>query len=120
MFTYELQRRLAPHGTTIAVAAHPGVSNTELVRNLPAALRLPVTWLSPLLTQKPEMGALPTLRAASDPGVAGGQYYGPGGWGEIKGYPKLVASSTESHNHTTQLRLWAISEKLTGVGFPLL
>jgi NAD(P)-dependent dehydrogenase (short-subunit alcohol dehydrogenase family) len=48
MFTYELQRRLAPLGSTIAVAAHPGVSDTELTRNVPAALRLPVTWLAPL------------------------------------------------------------------------
>ena len=78
MFTYELQRRLAPHGTTVAVAAHPGVSNTELTRNTPAALRVPLTWLAPLLTQKAEMGALPTLRAATDPAVVGGQYYGPG------------------------------------------
>ena len=70
MFTYELQRRLAPHGTTVAVAAHPGVSNTELARNTPAALRLPLTWLAPLVTQTPAMGALPTLRAATDPAVA--------------------------------------------------
>ncbi|MFH9554734.1 SDR family NAD(P)-dependent oxidoreductase [Streptomyces sp. NPDC017435] len=118
MFTYELQRRLAPHGTTVAVAAHPGVSNTELVRNTPAALRMPITWLAPLLTQKAEMGALPTLRAATDPSVVGGQYYGPGDRGEIRGYPKLVASSRDSHDRTTQQRLWTVSEELTGVTFP--
>ncbi|WP_430256832.1 SDR family NAD(P)-dependent oxidoreductase [Neorhizobium sp. DAR64872/K0K18] len=117
MFTYELQRRLAASGTTVAVAAHPGVSNTELVRNLPAALRHPVKWLAPLLTQKAEMGALPTLRAATDPSVAGGQYYGPGGLGEIRGFPKLVSSSRDSHDLVTQKRLWAISEELTGVTF---
>jgi NAD(P)-dependent dehydrogenase (short-subunit alcohol dehydrogenase family) len=115
MFTYELQRRLAPHGTTIAVAAHPGVSNTELARNTPAALRLPLTWLAPLLTQKAEMGALPTLRAATDPAVRGGQYYGPGNRGEIRGYPKLVTSSPDSHDQTAQQRLWTVSEELTGV-----
>lgn len=118
LFTYELQRRLASHGTTVAVAAHPGVSNTELARNTPTALRVPVTWLAPLLTQKPEMGALPTLRAATDPAVLGGQYYGPGGRGEVRGYPKLVESSPESHDQTTQRRLWAVSEELTDVGFP--
>ncbi|MFD5178047.1 SDR family NAD(P)-dependent oxidoreductase [Nocardia sp. NPDC058379] len=118
MFTYELQRRLAPHGTTVAVAAHPGVSNTELVRNSPAAFRVPVTWLAPLLTQKPEMGALPTLRAATDPAVVGGQYYGPGGLGEIRGYPKLVTSSADSHDQAVQQRLWSVSEELTGVTFP--
>lgn len=117
MFTYELQRRLAPHGTTVAVAAHPGVSNTELARNTPAALRVPVTWLAPLLTQKAEMGALPTLRAATDPAVTGGQYYGPGNRGEIRGYPKLVTSSPDSHDQAAQQRLWTVSEELTGVTF---
>ncbi|MEU1470450.1 SDR family NAD(P)-dependent oxidoreductase [Streptomyces sp. NPDC005761] len=119
MFTYELQRRLAPLGTTVAVAAHPGVSNTELMRNVPAALRMPVTWLAPLLLQKAEMGALPTLRAATDPVVAGGQYYGPGNRGEIRGYPKLVTSSPDSHDQVTQQRLWTVSEELTGVTFPV-
>ncbi|TDK23910.1 SDR family NAD(P)-dependent oxidoreductase [Arthrobacter crusticola] len=119
MFTYELQRRLAPHGTTVAVAAHPGVSNTELMRNSPAVLRVPLTWLAPLITQKAAMGALPTLRAATDPTVIGGQYYGPSGRGEVRGYPKLVTSSTESHDQLTQQRLWTVSEELTGVTFPL-
>lgn len=119
MFTYELQRRLAPHGTTLAVAAHPGVSDTELARNTPAALRVPMGWLAPLLTQTPEMGALPTVRAATDPGVPGGQYYGPGGRGEIRGYPTLVSSSDASHDHAVQQRLWTVSEELTGVSFPV-
>jgi NAD(P)-dependent dehydrogenase (short-subunit alcohol dehydrogenase family) len=120
MFTYELQRRLAPHGTTIALAAHPGVSNTDLVRNLPAPLRALAGILAPLLTQRPEMGALPTLRAATDPAAMGGQYYGPDGWGEVRGYPKLVNSSPDSHNRATQQRLWTVSEELTGVKYPLL
>ncbi len=119
MFTYELQRRLAPHGTTVAAAAHPGASDTELARNAPAAFRLPVAWLGPLLTQTAEMGALPTLRAATDPAVRGGQYYGPGGRGEIRGYPKLVTSSRDSHDQAAQRRLWTVSEELTGVTFPL-
>ncbi|MER7607856.1 SDR family NAD(P)-dependent oxidoreductase [Nocardioides sp. NPDC127503] len=119
MFTYELQRRLAPHGTTVAVAAHPGGSNTELTRNTPAALRAPITWLAPLITQPAEMGALPTLRAATDPAVLGGQYYGPGGWGEMRGYPKLVTSSPFSYDLQTQQRLWNVSEELTGVRIPL-
>ncbi|GID97191.1 hypothetical protein Adi01nite_66030 [Amorphoplanes digitatis] len=69
------------------MAAHPGVSNTELARSTPAALRLPLTWLAPLITQAPAMGALPTLRAATDPAALGGQYYGPSGRNEIKGRP---------------------------------
>jgi NAD(P)-dependent dehydrogenase (short-subunit alcohol dehydrogenase family) len=119
MFTYELQRRLAPHGTTVAVAAHPGVSSTELARNMPTVLRLPVDWLAALFTQKPDMGALPTLRAATDPAVVGGQYYGPGNRGEIRGYPKPVTSSPDSHDRAAQQRLWSVSEELTGVTFPL-
>ncbi|WP_433200843.1 SDR family NAD(P)-dependent oxidoreductase [Dactylosporangium sp. CS-047395] len=118
MFTYELQRRLAVHGTTVAVAAHPGMSSTELARNTPAAVRLPLTWVAPVITQPPAMGALPTLRAATDPAVLGGQYYGPGGRNEIKGYPRLVTSSPESYEVGVQQRLWAVSEDLTGVTFP--
>ncbi|EGD43242.1 oxidoreductase, short-chain dehydrogenase/reductase family [Nocardioidaceae bacterium Broad-1] len=119
MFTYELQRRLAPHGTTVAVAAHPGGSNTELARNSPAALRVPFALVGPLLAQSAAMGALPTLCAATDPAVIGGQYYGPSGRGEIRGYPKLVTSSPASYDLATQQRLWAVSEQLTDVRFPL-
>ncbi|MCZ2805175.1 SDR family NAD(P)-dependent oxidoreductase [Modestobacter sp. VKM Ac-2983] len=118
MFTYELQRRLAVHGTTtVAAAAHPGVSNTELVRNSPTVLRAPMDWLAPLLTQPAAMGALPTLRAATDPAVLGGQYYGPSGRGEVRGHPRLVTSSPESYDLAVQQRLWAVSEDLTGVTF---
>ncbi|MGA5414267.1 SDR family NAD(P)-dependent oxidoreductase [Streptomyces pseudogriseolus] len=119
MFTYELQRRLARHGTTVAVAAHPGVSNTELLRNSPAAFRLPITWLAPLITQNATMGALPTLRAATGPDVRGGQYYGPSGFQEVRGHPTLVQSSRDSHDRAVQQRLWTVSEELTGVTFPV-
>jgi NAD(P)-dependent dehydrogenase (short-subunit alcohol dehydrogenase family) len=117
MFTYELQRRLI--GTnTIAAAAHPGGSNTELMRNLPAAIRGVGTLLTPLF-QGPDMGALPTLRAATDPGVLGGQYFGPDGFGEQRGYPKIVRSTAASHDAAAQRRLWSVSEELTGVTFPI-
>jgi NAD(P)-dependent dehydrogenase (short-subunit alcohol dehydrogenase family) len=117
MFTYELQRRL--QGTnTIAGAAHPGGSNTELARNLPVAMRGLTTMLAPLM-QGPEMGALPTLRAATDPSVLGGQYYGPDGFGEQRGYPKVVASSEASHDVAAQNRLWAVSEELTSAVTPV-
>src|SRR6478672_4868799 len=77
MFTYELQRRLSGAGTTIAVAAHPGLASTELARYTPAIVAF---FYVRVMTQKAAMGALPTLRAATDPGVLGGQYYGPGGF----------------------------------------
>ncbi len=115
LFTYELQRRLAPHGTTIAAAAHPGGSNTELGRYTPAALRPLVNVFFSVIAQDAAMGALPTLRAATDPGVLGGQYYGPDGFAETRGYPKLVASTRKSHDAELQRRLWEVSEQLTGV-----
>jgi NAD(P)-dependent dehydrogenase (short-subunit alcohol dehydrogenase family) len=118
MFTYELQRRL--QGTnTIAVAAHPGSSNTELGRNTPAPVRVIFDFVAPYVAQSADMGALPTLRAATDPGVLGGQYYGPDGLGEQRGYPKVVASSAASHDTEAQRRLWAVSEELTAVVSPV-
>ncbi|MGV0048616.1 SDR family NAD(P)-dependent oxidoreductase [Mycobacterium colombiense] len=119
MFTYELQRRLAPQGTTIAVAAHPGGSRTELTRNLPPLAERVVTPVFGLISQDAAMGALPTLRAATDPGVLGGQYYGPDGLGEMQGHPKVVASSERSHDVAAQRKLWTVSEDLTGVVYPL-
>lgn len=121
LFTYELQRRLAaaPDAKTIAVAAHPGGSNTELMRHLPGVVRPVAAALGPMLFQSAAMGALPTLRAATDPAVEGGQYFGPGGFLEQRGHPKLVKSSAQSHDEELQRRLWAISEELTGVSFPI-
>jgi NAD(P)-dependent dehydrogenase (short-subunit alcohol dehydrogenase family) len=118
LFTYELERRLAPHGTTIAVAAHPGGSNTELMRNLPRLVAAVSSLVEPLM-QDADLGALPTLRAATDPAVLGGQYFGPDGFQEIRGYPKVVASSAQSHDLELQRRLWAVSEELTGVVYPV-
>ena len=117
LFTYELQRRL--QGTnTIAAAAHPGGSRTELTRNLPPLVAAATRLLEPLF-QSADMGALPTLRAATDPGVLGGQYYGPDGLGEQRGYPKVVASSTGSHDTDAQRQLWTVSEELTSVVSPV-
>jgi NAD(P)-dependent dehydrogenase (short-subunit alcohol dehydrogenase family) len=114
LFTYELQRRLA--GTnTVAVAAHPGGSSSELSRYLPGAVQL----VFRPLEQDTEMGALPTLRAATDPDATGGQYFGPGGFAEMRGYPKVVASNGRSHDGAVQRRLWTVSEDLTGVTYQL-
>jgi NAD(P)-dependent dehydrogenase (short-subunit alcohol dehydrogenase family) len=87
LFIYELERRLRKAGAaTSALAAHPGVAATELTRNSPAVLRWLAEVTSPLL-QSPLMGALATLRAATDPSAVGGQYYGPRGVGELMGHP---------------------------------
>ncbi|BBZ62798.1 SDR family NAD(P)-dependent oxidoreductase [Mycolicibacterium monacense] len=120
LFTYELNRRLSAKGApTIAVAAHPGTSSTELTRNLWPVARRPVELVWGLVSQTPEMGALPTLRAATDPDVRGGQYYGPDGIGEQRGHPKLVQSNARSYDEAAQRRLWSVSEELTGVTFPV-
>ncbi|MET8852717.1 SDR family NAD(P)-dependent oxidoreductase [Amycolatopsis sp. NPDC004625] len=119
MFAYELQRRLAPHGTTTSIAAHPGVARTELMRNSPAVLRALFPVVAPLFTQSSERGALPTLRAATDPAALGGQYYGPAGPGGYRGRPQVVASTPQSYDVAVQRRLWAVSEELTAVKFPV-
>lgn len=117
LFTYELQRRLKAKGApTVALAAHPGFSDTELMRHLPGFIP---DFLWRPFTQPADMGALPTLRAATDPGAQGGQYYGPDGIGESTGHPKVVKSSAQSHNEDIQRRLWTMSEGLTGVTYPV-
>jgi NAD(P)-dependent dehydrogenase (short-subunit alcohol dehydrogenase family) len=118
LFTYELQRRLTGK-PTIAAAAHPGFSDTELMRNMPTPIRQAVELVAPLISQSPAMGALPTLRAATDPAARGGQYYGPSGLFETRGYPKVVSSSRQSHDEALQSRLWTVSEELTRVAYSL-
>lgn len=118
LFTYELQRRLAAASASAeAFAAHPGGSDTELSRHIPGA-RFAGPLLS-LLAQSAAMGALPTLRAATDPSATGGEYYGPDGFQEVRGYPVIVESSNRSHDAEAQRRLWEISEELTGVAYPI-
>lgn len=119
MFTYELQRRLTEKGApTIAVAAHPGISNTELMRHIPGSGLPGFKQLAGLVTNSPPIGALGTLRAATDSAVRGGQYYGPSGFRELVGHPVLVGSNRKSHDVAVQQRLWSVSEELTGVEFP--
>jgi NAD(P)-dependent dehydrogenase (short-subunit alcohol dehydrogenase family) len=120
LFTYELQRRLAEQDTnTVAVAAHPGASSTELGRSAPTLIKPLFALADTFLFQSAAMGALPTLRAATDLDVEGGQYYGPDGLGEQRGHPKVVSSSAQSHDEDLQRRLWTVSEELTGVTYPV-
>ena len=120
MFTYELQRRLAAaQAQTQALAAHPGKARTELIRYLPAWMRWEDLVIEQPLGQSAAMGALATLRAAADPAARGGEYYGPGGRGELKGYPRLVASTERARDVEAQQRLWQESERLTGVSYPV-
>lgn len=117
LFTYELQRKLeAANKDTLAVAAHPGVAMTNLARHMEGKILFKI--LAPLfkmMAQDPAMGALPQIRASVDPAVKGGEYYGPDGKREYKGYPVVVPSNEASHNQEDAARLWEESEKLTGV-----
>jgi NAD(P)-dependent dehydrogenase (short-subunit alcohol dehydrogenase family) len=124
MFTYELQRRLSAAGAqTIAVAAHPGTARTDLTRHLSglsnAAMGPRFSSLNSWFVQGVAMGALPVLRAATDPAAVGGTYYGPDGFGQLTGYPVVVTSTTRSHNRQAQRRLWVESEQLTGITYPV-
>ena len=120
LFTYELQRRLASAGIqhVESLAAHPGVSRTNIAQGLGVIGKIAMP-IAGLFFQSAQMGALPILRAATDPEARGGQYYGPDKPNERKGYPVIVTSSSESHDAEVARRLWEQSEKLTGVKFEI-
>jgi NAD(P)-dependent dehydrogenase (short-subunit alcohol dehydrogenase family) len=125
LFTYELQARLAAAGASpVALAAHPGNARTELWRHSSLAdriayrpeLRMLTFWFA----QSAYMGALATLRAATDPDAGGGEYYGPPGRLQFTGYPVRVESSAASHDTEAARRLWDVSEEMTGVSYRVL
>jgi NAD(P)-dependent dehydrogenase (short-subunit alcohol dehydrogenase family) len=124
MFTYELQRRLAAaKAATMALAAHPGTAHTDLGRYMSrlsqAAIDPRFHVVNSWFVQDAAMGALPTLRAATDPAAVGGTYYGPAGFQQLTGYPVVVTSSNRSQNRQAQRRLWVESEQLTGITYPV-
>jgi NAD(P)-dependent dehydrogenase (short-subunit alcohol dehydrogenase family) len=121
LFTYELQRRVSASGLDIQVlAAHPGGSMTNLARHLEDKwwfkLLLP---LAEMTMQDAASGALPQLRAATDPSAEGADYYGPGGFNEIKGAPIKVSSNSRSHDLEDASKLWEVSEQTTKTNFEL-
>ena len=117
LFTAELDRRLRAVGAaTAALAAHPGATNTDIGHEgsgLTNALLRPFAAFG----QAPWTGALPIVRAATDPEAEGGQYYGPQ-W-MVQGSPHLETPSHRARNVDDARRLWARSEELTGVAFDL-
>jgi NAD(P)-dependent dehydrogenase (short-subunit alcohol dehydrogenase family) len=118
MFMYALQRRFAAaDARTIALGAHPGICTTELNRHVPGPVRPLYALASTSVAQPPALGALPTLRAATDPLAMGAHYYGPDGPFETRGLPVLKATIAPAHNRAAQERLWAVSEELTGVTY---
>jgi NAD(P)-dependent dehydrogenase (short-subunit alcohol dehydrogenase family) len=121
LFSYELDRRLAAAGArTAALAAHPGVVYTELFRNRSPVQQLLISPRARVLNfwavQNVQLGALPVLRAATDPAARGGEFYGPHRRHDT-GYPVRVRSSDRSHDVADQARLWQVSAELTGVSY---
>ncbi len=114
MFAYELNRRLQKAGSAIlSVAAHPGVSATNLAQHMPRALSM----FMPLFGQSAADGALPTLYAALGDDIKGGDYCGPRSMQQMRGAPVKVGSNRASRDEVTAKKLWSISEELTGVSF---
>jgi NAD(P)-dependent dehydrogenase (short-subunit alcohol dehydrogenase family) len=120
LFTAELQRRLAAAGSEVrAVAAHPGYAATNLQNRTENLLQNTVMAIgNRIFAQSDEMGALPTLYAATQD-IPGNSYVGPDGRGEQRGHPTLVGRSGAASEDETARRLWDLSERLTGVSFPL-
>ena len=119
LFAKELDRRARRASLNLlSVAVHPGVSRTNIFENGPGTGDLKakvVKLLGPILTQDDAMGALPTEYAATAPDVAGGSYIGPDGFGELKGYPKVVQPRPQALDEAAAEKLWQVSEQLTGV-----
>ena len=120
MFCFELQRRAVEAGTALlSMAAHPGYAATNL--QAAGTDRFYERWFmaigNRLFAQTADMGALPTLYAATFAGLPGGTYVGPGGRSEQRGYPKVVGAAGKAYDERAWRRLWEISETLTGVRY---
>ncbi|MEO9326451.1 oxidoreductase [Gordonia aurantiaca] len=125
LFAFELDRRLKVAGASaISLAAHPGGTRTGVMREqnkfLQWAYHAPsLRWLTDRFIMDPPEGALPILRAATDPKASGGQYYGPVGSLGLAGPPMLVEPAPKAKDEVVAEKLWGIAEELTGVGFDL-
>jgi NAD(P)-dependent dehydrogenase (short-subunit alcohol dehydrogenase family) len=120
LFTLELQRRLSEVGSSVrALAAHPGYAATNLQQHTESRLQDGLMAIgNRVLAQSDEMGALPTLFAATQD-VPGASYVGPDGFAEQRGHPTLVGRSAAASDPEGAAALWTLSEELTGVRFPL-
>ncbi|WP_067568402.1 oxidoreductase [Nocardia acidivorans] len=118
MFTYELQRRLTAAGAPqLSVGAHPGFAATELQSHTESIQDFFLGIGNRLFAQSAEMGALPTLYAATAAGVRPGGYYGPTGLRGMRGHPGPSGSTAASRDEVTARRLWELSEQLTKVSY---
>ncbi len=120
VFGRELHLRLTEAGSPVrSVLAHPGYTATNLQLNGPIGLwRVLLGRIgNPLFAQRPADGARSQLRAATDPGVLGGEFIGPGGPAELRGVPRRVELSPGAADAAVGRRLWEVSARLTGVRF---
>ena len=123
VFAYELQRRFESNGIrSLSLATHPGLSRTNLAFQENGMISFPLfkfvtKIIFGLMSQSAKMGSLPQLYAAFSPDSKGGGYYGPGGFREIRGYPKEVKSIPTTYDTNIASKLWDISEELTGVKY---
>jgi NAD(P)-dependent dehydrogenase (short-subunit alcohol dehydrogenase family) len=121
LFTAELQRRLTASDLPVAAyAAHPGYASTNLQHVAPEMTGSSLgkrfaDFGNSVLAQSAEMGALPTLYAATEPGLAPGSYVGPDGFMEQRGYPRVVVPNGAGRDMAMAARLWDRSEALIGV-----
>jgi len=117
LFTLELQRKLAAaNASTISVACHPGGSNTELGRHFPGFLQVLFMPLQFVMNSAAE-GALPTLMAATEHGVSGGDYFGPAGMGEFARSARKVSTVPQARSESDAAKLWALSEEMSGIQY---
>lgn len=123
MWALELERRSAREGWGVtALSAHPGYARTELMttgpnlgKPMPALARRAVRWVEPLISQSAGDGALPVLRAATDPTAQAGSYWGPAGFMELTGPPEPARIAAHARDEAAARRLWDESERLAGV-----
>lgn len=120
MFAQELDRRLRRAGyNTRSMAAHPGMSQSDLFRHLAWPWRKLSEWFGQLLFQPAEQGALPSLYAALGAELSGGEAIGPSGAGQRRGSPALVEVAKGALIQADRDRLWSMSEDMTGFTYPL-
>ncbi|SDM71313.1 oxidoreductase [Allokutzneria albata] len=119
LFALELDRRFRAAGSSVVSAyAHPGYSATNLQSSGPTGLlNLLMKPANLLVAQSAEQGALPQLYAATAEDVSGGDFFGPDGLGEMRGYPKRVQPVSGATDPETARKLWEVSEELTGVSY---
>ncbi len=118
LFTFELARRLQS-SSVLSLAAHPGYSQTELAEKGPALAGARVMqtlsrWAGVVAAQSPERGALPQVRAATDPTARAGDYFGPSGWAQLRGPAVRVQPAIQARDQVAARKLWERSVELTG------